>query len=270
MIRKDRKERTLEVVTSLLFSGERLPIVQGIARDVTKQKQAHEDLRAYARRAILAQEEERKRVARELHDGTAQALASLGMDIDSLAKKKGRSFTEFPKRLEELRDRAGDILQGVRSLSQALRPPMLEELGLLAALQGISDDLASQQRISAQFEVKGTPRRLLPDTELALFRIAQEASNNIGKHSQATESVFELEFSPRKVKLRISDNGQGFEPPTVADDSAYSGKLGFIGMRERAELVSGILTISSEPGNGTTVVLDVLQQRKRKETGDSQ
>ncbi|MFC1966023.1 PAS domain S-box protein [Chloroflexota bacterium] len=257
LVRKDGVERTIDVVTSLLPDRERSPIMQIIARDITEQKRAQENLRAYASRAILAQEEERKRVARELHDETAQALASLGMDINSLARAKNRNPGEISKRLEELRDRTNDILQGVRSLSQALRPPMLEELGLLAALQELSDDLVSQQGISSEFELKGTPRRLRPDLELALFRIAQEALSNVGKHAQANKCLLSVEFSPDKTKLTISDNGCGFEVPAVVDDFAYSGKLGLTGMRERAKLIGETLVISSQPGKGTTVVLEV-------------
>jgi len=257
MLRKDGAERTIEVVTSLLTGEERTPIVQTIARDVTEQKRAHENLRAYASLAILAQEEERKRVARELHDETAQALASLGMDIDSLAKTKGLSSREVSKRLEEMRDRASDILREVRSLSQALRPSMLEDLGLLSSLQGLANDLADQRGISVRFEVQGTPRRLSPDVELALFRIVQEALSNVGKHAKATEARLEVEFSPDKFKLTISDNGQGFELPLVIDDFAYLGKLGLTGMRERAKLIDGNLTIQSEQRKGTTLLLEV-------------
>ncbi len=260
LVRKDGTERTIDVVTSLLPDRDRAPIIQTIARDVTEQKRAQENLRAYASRAILVQEEERKRVARELHDDTAQALASLGMDINSLAKAKGRDSEEVSRRLEELRDRTSDILLGVRSLSQALRPPMLEDLGLLATLQGLTDDLVNQQGIGAQFNVQGIPRRLPPDTELALFRIAQEALSNVGKHSQATECAVGVELSPETIKLTISDNGQGFELRAVDNNSAYSGKLGLTGMQERAKLIDGTLTISSQPGKGTSVVLEVRGQ----------
>ena len=258
MIRKDGIERTIEVVTSLL-DEEQPPIVQEIARDITEQKRARENLRAYTGRALFAQEEERQRIARELHDETAQALASLGMDIGTLAKNKGWSFKEVSKNLEELRCRTEEILRGVRSLSQALRPPMLEEFGLMAALQGLTSDLTSQHGIDATSDIQGTPRRLSSDTELAIFRIAQEALNNIWKHAQATQCSLEVKFSPKKVSLKISDNGQGFDLPTVTEGLAYSGKLGMTGMQERARSIASKLTISSKPGQGTTVVLEVPQ-----------
>ncbi|MFC2059615.1 PAS domain S-box protein [Chloroflexota bacterium] len=257
MIRKDGIEQTIEVVASLLSSGERPPIIQAIARDITEQNRARENLRAYASRAILAQEEERKRVARELHDETAQALASLGMDLDSLAKASVRSSSKVSESLKKLRDRANDILLGVRCLSQALRPPMLEEFGLLATLQELANDLADNNGINVQFDVRGTTRRLLPDIELAMFRIVQEALTNIGRHAQATQGRLEVEFSTEKVKVRISDNGQGFELPPVIDEFAYSGKLGLTGMRERAKLIDGTLTIWSDLEKGTILVLEV-------------
>ncbi|MFC1930231.1 sensor histidine kinase, partial [Chloroflexota bacterium] len=111
--------------------------------------------------------------------------------------------------------------------------------------------------INVQFDVRGTTRRLLPDVELALFRIVQEALTNIGRHAQATQGGLEVEFSTEKVKVRISDNGQGFELPPVIDDFAYSGKLGLTGMRERAKLIDGTLTIRSDLEKGTILVLEV-------------
>lgn len=259
MIRKDGVERTIEIVTNLLTDRVKAPIIQEIARDITEQKRSRENLRAYASRAILAQEEERKRIARELHDETAQALASLGVDIGYLSKTKRRSHEEISKSLEGLRDRTEDILRGVRSLSQALRPLMLEEFGLLAALQGLISDLNQQYGINAQFDAPGTPRRLSPDVELALFRIAQEALSNIWKHARATACTLEVEFNLEKAILKISDNGQGFDLPKVMDDLARSGKLGLTGMEERARLIGGTLTIWSKPGKGTTLVLEVPQ-----------
>jgi len=257
IIRKDGKKRTVEVVSSVLPIIGGHPIIQMIVRDITEQKRAQDELRAYAQRAILAQEEERKRVSRDLHDDTAQALVSLGMDINSLARAKGSNSSKTSKRLEELRDRTSDILRGVRSISQALRPPMLEELGLIAALQELIDDMVSQHSIDARFEVHGTQRRLHTDTELALFRVAQEALSNIWKHSQATECILRIEFGPKKTILKISDNGQGFEYTALSDDPTYPSRLGLTGMKERAELIGGSLVVQSKPGIGTDITLEV-------------
>jgi len=255
------------VPASLITVAEERSLFKDVARDIAsalrkmelEEEREHTEwaLRAYARRAISAQEEERRRVARELHDGTAQDLASLGMDIDSLARTEGLTVKDISKGLEMLRDRTDDILRGVRSLSHGLRPPMLEEFGLMAALQGLIDDLATQSGVDAKFEVRGTPRRLSPEVEITLFRIAQEGLNNIGKHAWATRAILEVEFKRDRTRLRIRDNGQGFALPASLDDLGGSDTLGLAGMRERARLINGTLTIWSEPGKGVTLALEV-------------
>ena len=256
LVKKDGAERTIEVVSSLLEEKD-APIVLAIARDITTQKLAQENLRAYADQAIVAQEEERKRIARELHDESAQALASLGMDIGSLAKNKKLSLVEISRSLEALRTKTDFILEGVRALSKALRPPMLEEFGLLTALKGLVDELSEQQQLAARFGVEGAPRRLTPDTEITMYRVAQEALSNIRKHSEASECSLVMRYSPKKVVLEISDNGRGFVLPELANNLAYSGKLGLAGMQERAKLIGGKLTIKSHPGKGTMVQMEV-------------
>lgn len=256
LVSKDGTERTADVVSSLL-EEEDGTIVQAIARDVTAQKRAQEDLRAYADRAILAQDEERKRIARELHDETAQALASLGMDIGALIKNKGLSLMQISGSLETLQTKTEAILEGVSALSQALRPPMLEEFGLLAALRGLVDELNRQQQTVARFDIEGTSRRLTPDAEIAMYRIAQEALSNVRKHAEASECSLVMRYSPRKVVLEIRDNGRGFEFPEPADNLASSRKLGLAGMQERAKLIGGKLTIKSHPGKGTAVRMEL-------------
>lgn len=256
MVRKDGTERTIEVVTSLLGHVRDNAIIQEIARDITEIKRSHENLREYASRVTLAQEEERRRIARELHDETAQALTSLGMDIDSLARDKGQSSKQLSSDLERLRDRVENILRGVRSMSHALRIPVLEEFGLLHALKSQIDELNSHHGMNISFNVQGTTRRLPSEVELALFRVAQEALNNIWKHAQVTRCHLELKFTSCRVRLELSDDGQGFNLPRLASEYRYSGKLGITGMYERARLIGGTLRIRSKPGLGTTITLE--------------
>ncbi|MFC2013908.1 PAS domain S-box protein [Chloroflexota bacterium] len=256
LVRKDSTERIIEVVSNLLEGGD-VAIVQEIARDITTQKLAQENLRAYADQAIVVQEEERKRIARELHDETAQALASLGMDIGSLAKNKELSLMQISRSLKTLRTKTEVILEGVRDLSEALRPPMLEEFGLLASLSGLVNKLDDQQQIVARFDVEGTARRLTPDAEIAMYRVAQEALSNVKKHGEASECSLVMRYSPIKVVLEIRDNGRGFVLPKLADNLAYSGKLGLAGMQERTKLIGGKLTIKSRPGKGTVLRLEL-------------
>jgi two-component system sensor histidine kinase DegS len=259
LIKKDGTERIIEVVNSLIDGGQDSPSIQTIARDVTEQKRAHDGMRTYAHQVIEAQEEERKRVARELHDETAQALVSLGMDINSLIRAKQGLPEDIMDRLKELRNRTDDILTGVRSLSQALRPSMLEELGLLEALRWLTKDLTNQYGINANFDIYGTPRRLPPESETALFRIIQEALKNIGKHSQATQAAVRIQFYSDRMKIDIVDNGQGFNVPDSIEDYTESGRLGLMGMQERADLINGTLTVYSSPGQGTILKLEIMQ-----------
>lgn len=161
------------------------------------------------------------------------------------------------ERLEELRQMTEGILQGVRRFSQDLRPPTLDDLGLLPTLEGLITSLMEQDGIEAELRVVGTQRRLPPEVELVLFRIAQEALNNVKKHSTASKVVTTVEFTNGQVRITISDNGRGFELPDRTGDLAATGKLGLIGMQERAQLLGGTLTVRSELGQGTTVVVDV-------------
>lgn len=255
------------IPSSLVEEEEERTLFEEIARDVAfalhkidleeEHERAQENLRAYANQAIVAQEEERKRIAWELHDETAQALASLGMDIGSLAKNKKLSLMQVSRSLETLRTKTEAILEGVRALSKALRPPMLEEFGLLAALKGLVNELRGQQKTVARFDVEGTSRRLTSDAEITMYRVAQEALSNVKKHAEASECSLAIRYSPRKVVLEIRDNGRGFALPEPADNLAYSGKLGLAGMQERARLIGGRLTIKSRPGKGTLVRLEL-------------
>ncbi len=257
---KEGINRTFEAITSLLFVGGQEPIVQGILRDVTDQRLAHEQMRAYASKVTQAQEEERKRIARELHDETVQAVANLGMEIDSLIDAHNRfTVDEVNQYLEEVRNRIDGILNEVRRVTQDLRPPMLDELGLIFALQWLADETGASSGIETSLEVIGDERRFSQWIEMLLFRIAQEALNNVRKHSGANKAVVRLEFNAEKTRLTIRDNGKGFkfsDAPTK--EIVYSGKLGLVGMRERAGLLGSDLKIESEKGQGTTITVEVM------------
>jgi len=213
--------------------------------------------RQYVRNIIMAQEDERKRIARELHDDTAQGLLLLSRRIDALADRLEGVPEPVVQGLEELRSLTGDILQGVRRYGQDLRPPALDDLGLLSALEGVTAGLREANGIETELEVTGRQQCLPPEIELVLFRIAQEALRNVQRHAQASGAVVRVEFSDNRIRIAVSDDGKGFEPPELLGSLAQKGKLGLIGMRERAQLVGGTLTVHSKPGQGTTVVADV-------------
>jgi two-component system sensor histidine kinase DegS len=227
----------------------------------TQLQQSEENLRFYVSQVLKAQEGERLRIARELHDDTAQALTGLSrrldMLVDTVVSKQDGVPPEIPHRLEELRDQSDRILEGVRRFSRDLRPPILDDLGLLPALKWLATALEEQHGAAVRITVLGDQHRLPDETELALFRIAQEALNNVRKHSEASAVELTMDFTDSGLRMTIADNGKGFELPHSTGHLALSGKLGLIGMQERARLLGGTMTIRSEPSEGTCVEVRV-------------
>jgi len=256
LTKKDKSEASVQLSTSAIFSGGRVGAFQHIARDVTEEKRMRENLRFYLQQVTRAQEEERKRIARELHDDTIQALIVLSRQLDDLASRaKGLSEDER-FRLENLWQQTGNIIEGVRRLSQDLRPATLDRLGLLPALEWLASDVGRHSGISVELKAEDTERRVSPEAELVLFRIVQEALRNVWRHSQATSAELIVEFDQSKIKITVSDNGKGFELPGVIGDLTKEGRLGLAGMQERAKLLGGSLTVESEPGKGTTITIE--------------
>ncbi|MFC1937669.1 ATP-binding protein [Chloroflexota bacterium] len=224
--------------------------------DVTERKNAEKNVRYYLQEITRAQEEERKRIARELHDDTAQELVALSRRLDRLTSSVNISSQDISY-LEELRQQTDNILDGVRRFSQDLRPSTLDDLGLVPALEWLTSDLSNHFGIAIGIGVFDAIRRFSSETELVLFRITQEALRNACKHSEATRAWVTLEFGSDKIILTVRDNGKGFELPQRIGDLVSTGKLGLAGMQERAQLIGGKLTVQSEPGKGTTVSVEV-------------
>jgi len=255
LIRKDKTEAIIQLATSLFLNKGEPVAFQHIARDVTEEKRLQENLRFYLQQVTRAQEEERKRISHELHDEAIQGLVVLSRQLDALASSGEGLSEDNSLLLEELRQQTSNIMQGVRRLSQDLRPAALDRLGLLPALEWLASDVAEYSGIAIKVNVLGTKRHLHEEVQLVLFRIAQEALRNVWRHSQATEAEITLEFDERKTRIIVSDNGKGFNLPKTMGDLARDGKLGLAGMQERAQLLDGTLTVQSEPGRGTTVTV---------------
>ncbi|HVR02010.1 MAG TPA: PAS domain S-box protein [Polyangia bacterium] len=251
--RRDGKRVHIESRAVAFFdsAGTRLGYVS-VNRDITERRHAEETIRALLNDVITAQEDERRRIARELHDETAQTLASLLVGL--------RSVEESPE-IEQARKAAGTLrasvaaaLEGVQRIARGLRPSILDDLGLEEALERLGVEMTRAHGFAVDLQVTGARLPRLPEpTEVALYRIAQEALTNAGKHAAAKGVSILVHRSHVSVRLVIEDDGKGFD----TGESRSEGQLGLVGMRERAHLVGGSMTVESSRGRGTTVGVNV-------------
>ncbi|MGB3129397.1 MAG: PAS domain S-box protein, partial [Dehalococcoidia bacterium] len=247
IVRKDGTEATLMITTNLVTEDGKPVAFQHIGRDITEEKRMRENLSFYLQQVTMAQEEERKRIARELHDETIQALIVLSRQLDDLACRASDLSQDDKLLLEGLWQQTNSIMEGLRRLSQDLRPATLDRLGLLPALDWLASDVGKLSGLKVQVETDGAERRLAPEAELVLFRIVQEALRNVWRHSQATSAQVLVEFQDGKTMITVKDNGKGFQLQSPMGDLTKSGKLGLAGMKERARLLGGSLKVESEP-----------------------
>lgn len=257
IIRKDGRHIVLQISSSLIRGDEEANTIQHIARDVTEQKRMQDNLHFYLEQATRAQEEERKRISRELHDDTIQALVVLSRRLDTLVSTGQGISEETRLRLEELIKEVNDIMRGVRRLSQDLRPAALDRLGLLSALEWLASDISEYSGMNIKVKVIGDELQLSEEVGLVLFRITQEALRNVWRHAQATNAEITVEFIPGKLRIIITDNGKGFDPPQRIGDLAKDGKLGLTGMQERARLIGATMYVQSEQGQGSRVTVEL-------------
>ena len=250
----------LSIAEAKGFSERDIAILTAIGRQAgiaIENAYLYENMRFYARKITQAQENERKRIARELHDDTIQSLIALSRRLESLATSQDELPAEATERVRQLQDSTKDVIQRVRRFSQDLRPSILDDLGLLPALEELTAELNRRDSILAELWVHGEERRLSSEVELTLFRIAQEALNNAVKHAGAQRVSTVLELGDSSVELIVQDDGRGFKPPSLTDHPPVESKLGLLGMHERARLLGGTLTIDSAPGQGTKVLVSV-------------
>lgn len=209
-----------------------------------------DQVRYLASQVVRAQEDERKRISRELHDDTAQLLFAQLLRFTTL---KAHPSEEIQLVAESLELSTVEALEGVRRLALELRPPALDDLGLYEALGELSQRMADSRGVEIDYEWRGSKSRLPADIELALYRVAQEAFSNVAKHSGATSASLDVDRTAEDVTISIRDCGRGFnrDLPFVRDDSGIG--LGLFGMEERVSLVGGSLRIWSGIGKGTEV-----------------
>lgn len=258
LLRRDGTEAIMELTTCLIMQNDQPVAFHNIARDITQERKMRDSIRFYLQKVLAAQEEERKRIARDLHDDTSQSLLLLAHQLDAIASdSKNKLSQPVREKLTQLHSLAVETLGGVRRYAQELRPAILDHLGLVAALEWMADNLIAEDGIDVDAQVDLMGRDLVPEAQLVLFRIAQEALGNIKRHAEASRVVIRLESRAERIKMTITDDGKGFEVPLQLGKFSDSGKLGLIGMQERAQLLCGTLNIQSQPGKGTTVTVDV-------------
>ncbi|MBA7468905.1 hypothetical protein ES707_04161 [subsurface metagenome] len=257
LIRKDGTKAILKLTTSLVTENGKPIGFQHIARDVTEERRMQDSLRYYLSHVTKVQEEERKRIARELHDDTSQALYALSRQVDNFARNNSRQAPNTTAFLKELQEQLNKTLQGIRRFTQELRPSMLDDLGLLATLRWQVSDLEKQSGVEVRLTVIGIERRFSAEMELTIFRIVQEALRNVEKHAQASKVEVKIEFCEGKTKISIGDNGKGFDSGRSLADLPREGKLGIAGMEERVRLLNGNMRIESKPDKGTKVMIEV-------------
>jgi signal transduction histidine kinase len=208
-------------------------------------------------KVIVAQEEERRRIARELHDETSQTLTALGVGLKTAIMAPAVKPEDVKERLVPLGSMATGMLKEVSRMIQDLRPSILDDLGLISAIDWYADIRLKSKGIHVSWEVIGTERRLITELETTLFRIAQEAISNIAKHADAENVNIVLEFSERRVILVIEDDGRGFDLQSILASGRSSSAYGLVGMRERVDLFGGVLSIESKVGEGTSIQVEI-------------
>lgn len=206
-------------------------------------------------RIISAQEEERRRLARELHDETAQTIGALSIALDRARHGLGRGTPEAVDQLQEAQGIVKRLLEDTRRLILDLRPTALEDLGLVPAIRWYAESHLQDEGVTTTIELERPAVRLAPHLEVALFRIAQEAINNIAKHADAARATIRLDFSDTAVRIAVSDDGRGFDVDRALASAGSS--VGLIGLQERTRLLNGRMDVRSELGRGTRLTVEV-------------
>jgi PAS domain S-box-containing protein len=220
----------------------------GIARDISERKLAEEALAEIPRRLLEAQEQERSRIGRELHDDIGQRLALLAVQLHQL-REDALILPEVRSRMGEFQKQISEIATDIQSLSHELHSANLQYLGIAAAMRGFCREFAEQQKVEIDFRARDLPSPLSPDISLCLFRVLQETLHNSAKHSGVRKFEVSLYGTSNEIHLSVKDSGAGFDREAARESRG----LGLISMEERLKLVNGTLSIESQPKRGTTV-----------------
>ena len=257
IIGKDGRRVPVEVSSRAIYENGVIVGVQGTARDITERKLAQDALQMFSRQLIEAQEDERRRIARELHDQIGQVLTAVKMNLHAV--RRVCHTKEATVHIKDNIEAVDEALRLVRDLSVDLRPPLLDDLGLVTALHWYVDRYARRTEVSAEvlIEVKDPNERFSRDVETACFRIAQEALTNIARHAHANRVWLRLRKKQNTLILTIKDDGVGFDPRSLRRRAPRTATLGLLGMQERAHAANGILEINAAISRGTEIRLEI-------------
>jgi PAS domain S-box-containing protein len=228
-------------------------MVAGISVDITEKELAERERQLLLARLATAQEEERWRISRELHDDLTQRLAGLAMDLGSLAAGPPASAALLKKGLQALQRRVVRAAETARHVAHQLHPSELDDLGLVAALRSYCEDFARREGIAVKFGSRRVPKELKREIASCLYKVTQESLRNIAKHAGAKAAFVTLAGTARRIRLTVKDPGIGFRTQSPATNVG----LGILSMKERVRLLHGSFEISSRPGQGTEVTAEI-------------
>ena len=228
-----------------------------ILEDATERHIAEQNLRYYVGQVTRVQEEERKYLARELHDTTVQTLVALIYQLDNFFAGKPNLTESETERLRVIYKSLQRGVEEVRRFSRELRPPVLDDLGLVPGLQWLAGELKKVYNVDITVEATGEEKRLPPEIELALFRIIQEALTNAAKHAMVSAASLRVDYLPEKIEVNVIDSGEGFDLPDKISSLPRDGKLGLAGIAERVQLLGGKMDIRTGKGRGTSVYVEI-------------
>ena len=249
VVRPDGEERWISARGKYYYARDgEVERMLGMAIDVTERKLAEQALKSLSGQLISAQEEERSRIAREIHDDYQQRLAMLSIDLEEVAQSVGDD-SEASCQLRELWNRVGELGSDLHSLSHRLHSSTLDNLGLVPALRALCAEFQDYHSIAVNFVDENVPRGISREVALCLFRITQEALQNVNKHSHADSAEVRVEGLEQKIHLSVSDHGSGFDPKANSRDAG----IGIRSMEERVKLVGGQFAIHSRPEEGTRI-----------------
>ena len=261
-VSKDGKRIPVEI-SSHLFNLRGQPTVLSAVRDISGRKRAEERIRTLTQQLIRTQESERHSISRDLHDSVAQNLSTLKIGLDTLFHDQPNTPSEMRQRVAQLSAIVHQNIVDVRDLAYNLRPPGLDQWGLVETVLRYCEDFSERNAVEVEFFSVGLDQMKLDfDTEIALYRLIQEAMNNIGKHSHASHVTVTLSASFPRIILRIEDNGRGFEMDKDLDQATREQHMGLQIMRERVALLDGTMKIESRLNQGTKIWVEVPYREK--------